>query len=178
MMLRQYRFVLWMDSSVKFRTGDLDLLFIKAKQNGVMARYDDQRGENLISAHTFRDTFEFFGEAPCAFKNCGEFSASFILIHSETELIRDYFIRPWVGCALIQECMTTKRSDWSHFFNRLCYKHVHYHTCHRYDQSVFGLLLYRLFPLNFMEHDIGGGVTMTCRDNPFWLPRNKECDLL
>ena len=173
-MLRYHRFVLWMDASIKFRTGDLDLLFAKAKKIGVLAKYDGY----LLAAHTFQDTVSFLGETPSVFRNSGEFSASVILIHSENKIIRNYFIRPWVGCALIKECMMTTRSDRSHFFNRLCFKHVHYHTCHRYDQSVFGLLMYRLFPLTYREHDIGKGVAETCRDEPFWVARNSKCDLI
>ena len=165
MMLRHYHFVLWMDASIKFKTGDLDLLFAKAKKTGVLAKYDS----HLLPAHTFQDTFRFFGETPCVFRNSGEFSASIILIHSENEIIRNCFVRPWVGCALIKECMITARSESSHFFNRLCFKHVHYHTCHRYDQRVFGLLMYRLFPLIYIEHDFGIGVAETCWPEKVWI---------
>ena len=157
-MLQKYQFILWMDSSIQFQTSDLDPLFLKAKEKGVMAKYDGY----LLASHTVEDTYKFLQETPCVFRDSREFSASLLLFHSGNDIIRDYLIKPWVACALIEDCQRTNHNE-----QKLlpCKTHVHYHTCHRYDQSVLGLLLYRLFSKNCKTFDIGSSFAKWCREN-------------
>lgn len=157
MMLKNFQFVLWIDSSIQIQTAYLDPLFKRAKAKGVIAKYDGF----LLPSHTHQDTYKFLGETPCVFRESGEFSASFLLFHTENKIIRDYLIKPWVACALIEDCMRTKHEETSLL---LCWTHKHYHACHRYDQAVFGLLLFRLFHNTYKEHDLGSAVAKWCRE--------------
>ena len=151
---------MWMDSSIQFKTNDLDLFFIKGKKEGILAKYDGF----LLPSHTLQETFTFLHETPCVFRNSGEFSASLILFHNGNDIVRNFFIKPWVSCALIEDCMKTRRAEWSHLIIKLCFTHQHYFACHRYDQAVFGLLMHRLFHDSYMEHDFGGRVANWCRE--------------
>ena len=62
-MLETYRFVVWMDTSIVFRTAELDDLFTKAREQGVMARH------HSLAAHTNEQTFIFLQEPPCLFRH-------------------------------------------------------------------------------------------------------------
>ena len=158
MMLQTYQFILWIDSSIRFQTSDLDPLFLKAKEKGVMAKYDGF----LLASHTNEDTYSFLQETPCVFRNSREFSASLLLFHSGNNIVRNYLIKPWVACALIEGCQKTHHEESTLL---MCRTHQHYHACHRFDQAVLGLLLYRLFSENCIDFDIGGSVAKWCREN-------------
>ena len=149
MMLQTYRFAMWMDTSVRFMTSDLDSLFIQAKQNGIMSRF----GGHRLPTHMHEDTFQFLQEPPCLYRDFGEFNGGMLLFHSNNKLVYNYILTPWLKCALIEECMKTRHP----IGGKLLYcpqSHVKYHSCHRYDQAVLSLLIYRLFHNSFMEHNI------------------------
>ena len=148
-MLQNYRFVAWLDTSVILETADLDPLFIQAKKQGVMSR----SGGHLLVAHTHEDTFRFLQEPPCLYRKFKEFIGRLLILHSDNRLVNDYVIQPWVKCALTEECMKTKQNTGGKLL--ACRSHTIYHSCHRYDQSILSLLIYRLFSDSYMEHHIG-----------------------
>ena len=139
---------MWMDTSVRFKTNKLDSLFIKAKKEGILSSLN----ENSIAAHTMPETFQFLQEEPCLFRNYEEFTATFLLIHSD-HVAYDYLVVPWVSCALIEDCMKTKRNS---FWIQICSDPLTYHNCHRFDQSVLAILMYRLFHRSYLNHTIDG----------------------
>lgn len=151
MMLQTYRFVMWMDTSVRFETSDLDPLFINAKKEGVMSRHD----VHLLPAHLHEETFIFLQEPPCLYRNLTEFQAAMLLFHSDHKLIYDYIFTPWLKCALIEKCMKTRKPTGGKLL--YCKSNKVYHSCHRYDQAVLSLLLFRLFPNSYMSHIIEEG---------------------
>lgn len=154
-MLETYRFVVWMDTSIVFRTAELDDLFTKAREQGVMARHD----HHSLAAHTNEETFLFLQEPPCLFRNFSEFITGLTIFHSDNKLIYDYIFQPWLKCALIEDCMKTKHQTGGRLL--YCKSHKVYHSCHRYDQTILSILLYRLFPTSYMDHHI---------DDKFWIP--------
>ena len=147
-MLQTYRFVFWMDTCVRFTTSDLDPLFIQAKQLGVMSRHD----VHLLPSHIHEDTFLFLHEPPCLYRNLTEFQGGMLLFHSGNKLVYDYILTPWLKCALIEECMKTKHPTDEKLL--YCRSHKIYHSCHRYDQAVLSLLLYRMFQNSYMNFHI------------------------
>ena len=155
-MLQNYRFVIWLDTSVILETADLDPFFIRAKHQGVMSRCDT----HLLAAHTHEDTFRFLQEPPCLYRKYKEFIGRLLIFHSDNKLVNDYVIQPWVKCALSEECMKTKHSTGGKLLR--CPSHKIYHSCHRYDQAVLSMLIYRLFPESYMDHHI---------DDTFFIPR-------
>ena len=104
MMLQTYRFAMWMDTSVRFKTSDLDSLFIQAKHHGIMSRF----GGHRLPTHLHENTFQFLHEPPCLYRDFGEFQGGMLLFHSNNKLVYDYIFTPWLKCALIEECMKTR----------------------------------------------------------------------
>ena len=139
---------MWLDTSVILETSELDPLFVQAKQQGVMSRCDHL----LLAAHTNEDTFRFLQEPPCLYRKYKEFIGRLLIFHSGNKLVNEYVIQPWVKCALVEECMKTRHRIGGNLL--YCQSHNIYHSCHRYDQSILSLLMYRLFPESYMEHHI------------------------
>lgn len=147
MVLQTHRFTMWMDTSTRFQTSNLDNLFRRAQQQGVMASLD----KHSIASHTHQDTFSFLQEAPCLFKDLGEFQGGLVLIHSGNTTVYEYLLQPWVACALIEDCMKTRHYSW---WIIGCKHGKHYHECHRSDMSVLSILMYRLFHNYYRDHAI------------------------
>ena len=103
-MMKTYRFVMWMDTSTRFKTYRLDLHFLKAKRLGVMARRD----KHSLASHTHEDTSNFLQEPPCLYKNLPEIQAGLVVFSSDNKIVYDNIFTPWVKCALIEDCMKTK----------------------------------------------------------------------
>ena len=144
--LNDYPFVMWMDASVLLRNNNLTWLFEKIKQQGVMAG----EGGNNIAARTKEQTFKFLQEPPCLYRR-NEFEGTFIAVY-QTQFVQEYFMKPWVSCALSIGCMV---------FDHLIFPTLHltctsedhfYHECHRYDQSVLSMLLNRLYHTDLENH--------------------------
>ena len=151
MVLQEYPFVMWMDSSVRFTTGNLRPLFDKAISSGVVQMF---RNKSTIWEFTHQDTFEFLNEPPCLY-HYPEFGGSFVLIYAK-DYVLDGIINPWVKCALIEKCMVTTRPRGEILKCTDVKKNAtQYHICHRYDQSVISLLMYRLFHDEIDTHLIG-----------------------
>ena len=136
MLLREFGFVMWMDTSVRFTDSDQDRLFQAAKDHGVIYR----PGFYNLVVHTDYDTFSFLNEDPCLFQNQNEIEANMILVY-RTQVTNDFFMKPLVLCALSFGCIVTKGS------HRMldCTDKTNPHSCHRFDQSVFTILISRLY---------------------------------
>ena len=161
LMLQTHKFVMWMDSSIRFLTPDLDSLFAQAKKHGILAFHD----VHLLPSHVHEDMFDFLQETPCLYRNFGEFSASLMLVHSDHQIAEEYIIRPWASCALVEHCIETKYPV-SRLIN--CQSHKHYHSSHRYDQALLSILLYRLFHDSYSDHVIDQAYFRWCRSNNCW----------
>ncbi|CAL1548778.1 unnamed protein product [Lymnaea stagnalis] len=93
-----------------------------------------------IPVHTIRQTFDYFGESPCAFgqfpeleANNGMFKRDQFVIHAVLE--------PWARCALEPSCMCPVAP------NTVldCRRPIADHRCHRFDQSAIGMITAKLF---------------------------------
>ena len=147
LMLQISQFVMWMDASVQFKTSKLNELFAQAKQYGVLMHHN----QFSLPAHVHRDTFTFLEESPCLFKDFTEYEAGLILIHSGHSVVKNYIIDPWVKCAVIEDCMKTKNNEME-IIN--CPSHTTFHMCHRFDQAVLSILIFRLFHRSYRNHNI------------------------
>ena len=155
LVLKEYRFVVWMDTSHRFKTHLLDDLFAEARQKGIMV---DDKGKSLtetIPARTRKTLFDYLGEHPCTFRYDGEKQGGFLLFYNSPFVTR-YFLRPLVSCALAVGCMDPVDNSWNYKY-LLCPhypKMFDWHRCHRFDQSMIGILYTRLFHGNFSEHAV------------------------
>ena len=147
MMLQSYRFVMWMDTSIRFKTSDLDPLFEKGKLMGILSKPSSHR---FLASRVHEDTFIFLKEPPCLYRTGTIFQGGILLFHSEHKLLYDYIIQPWVACALIEDCMKTRHEP------KLILPNCSdaYHSCHRYDQAVLSILIIRLFTESANDHVI------------------------
>ena len=161
MMLQISQFVMWMDASIRLKTAELDPLFKQAKQQGVMMYHNVWS----LPAHIHEDTFKFLEESPCLYKNFTEYHAGLILIHSGNSVVNNYIIEPWVKCALIEECMKTKHDEMKIL---KCPSHTKFHSCHRFDQAILSLLIFRLFHNSFKDHGIAHSYFDICYDQTCW----------
>ena len=147
MVLQEYPFVVWMDSSLRFTTGNLQPLFDKAISSGIVQMF---RNCSTILEHTHQDTFQILNEPPCLY-NTPELGGGFVALYAK-DYILDGILNPWTKCALIEACMVT-----THEAREIlkCPKRGStkaYHQCHRYDQSVLGILVYRMFHDEMDKH--------------------------
>ena len=160
--LKKHRFVFWMDSSIRFMTGNLDWVFKHAQSLGVSASI----GFATIAARTQKTTFDILQEQPCMYRATNEFEATVIIIYA-TDFIMQYFMIPWVSCALTNDCLVPKISP-EKYLN--CLRDEYYHDCHRFDQSILSLLMARLFHDNLKAHSMTHTFFQICKggfDLPF-----------
>ena len=148
--------MMWMDASVHFKKSDLDPLFTQAKKLDVLMWMPG----GSLAAHTHKDTFNFLDEAPCLYRS-SEFHAGLILLHGGSDIVKKYIVDPWVKCALIENCMKTKHNE-----TKLlkCPSSSAFHSCHRFDQAVLSILVYRLYHDSYRNHNIALSYFRLCWD--------------
>ena len=144
LVLNEYPFALWMDSSVRLKTSYLDWLFERIKKEGVLAG----EGGLSVAARTKESTFLSLGEEPCLYRR-HEFEGTFIAVY-ESKFVQTYFMQPWVSCALSKGCMVL--DDYPLLHLQCGATDRYYHECHRYDQSVLSILMHRLFHSDLDNH--------------------------
>ncbi|XP_061176097.1 uncharacterized protein LOC133185049 [Saccostrea echinata] len=141
LLLQEFDFVMWTDASVRFNGRPLDKLFQGAKEVGVQAI----PGWGSIAVRTNQRTFTALGEEMCLF-DYPEFEATWMaFVRSEFTLTA--VMRPLVSCALQYGCMDFKNSK---SFLGCPLRKKRFGACHRFDQSVIGIILARLF--NYKSH--------------------------
>ena len=153
--LKKHRFVLWMDSSIRFKTEDLDWVFKWAQRLGVLA----PGGFAPTAARTLKTTFDILQEPPCLYRATNEFEATFIIIYA-TDFVMQYFMIPWVSCALTNDCLVPKNSPGKYLG---CNHDEYYHSCHRFDQSILSILMTRLFHDNLKSHAMAHTFFQICK---------------
>ena len=141
--LKQYPLVMWVDSSVRFRTSNLSRLIEDAVSIGVQVslEFNSHRVkiEASVAERTDLRTFQYLGEDPCLFQTYGEVHAGWVFLYRSIFTLK-YIMKPWVSCALHYGCMVITRAtmDCDSSASRIG-------KCHRFDQSVLGIILTRLF---------------------------------
>ena len=144
-MLQEFPFVMWLDASITFNENSLDPLFSEALQTGIKIRI----GSGSIAVRTHPNTFKALGEDPCMF-NHPELPAGWILIKRNKFTLYG-IMKPWVSCSLQYGCMTYSnyKALWS--CPAVKNKRKYFGSCHRFDQSVIGIILLRLFSTNIQH---------------------------
>ena len=155
MALREYPFVMWMDSSVRFTTGNLQPLFDKALSSGIVQIIRTKGRPPSVSLETHQETFEFLNEPPCLYHKEIMLPAGFIVLYPKDPIF-DGILNPWTKCALIEECIWTTRPI-REILKCPQNASVTAHRCHRYDQSVLNILMKRLFHDDIENHLVAEG---------------------
>ncbi|KAK3083310.1 hypothetical protein FSP39_019165 [Pinctada imbricata] len=138
LVLIEYDFVMWIDSSVRFNGSPLSPLYEEARTVEVKILH----GWDPIIRNTHLNTFNALGEAPCMFKR-REIQAGWILVKRTNFTLRA-IMKPWVSCALQFGCMAQDNAEII-ILSPDERNEDQYHVCHRFDQSVIAIILTRLF---------------------------------
>ncbi|KAL3883552.1 hypothetical protein ACJMK2_029805 [Sinanodonta woodiana] len=138
--LNEYGFVLWIDASIRYLTGDLDSLFEMAMKDGIKII----SGGFGVGYRTDPATFKSLREDPCLFADKNEIQTGFFLIY-RTRFTIETIMRPWVSCALTSGCVYFPGSQ-----DRIsCVNQRGLGFCHRFEQSVMSIILWRLYHADF-----------------------------
>jgi len=139
-MLAEYGFVWWLDSSVRFKSRDITHALSEARKNGILYNtHHDVRNTLGIVKQTDPRTFSFLREDSCKFRPFSEISATTILVHYSN--VTWSVIKAWVTCALDKHCIAPEGTRRKINCNT---KDPSDGRCHRFDQSVLGILLRRV----------------------------------
>lgn len=156
MALQEYGFVIWMDSAVYLNDGNLRAGIDIAKLHGVAAGHKRVMFPDInLAFETDIQTFKALGEEPCAFRNSFRFNSALIFIR-RTPFTYKYIMRPWVSCALTKSCIVAYRPS-----NMKCVGANDYGYCHRFDQSIFSIILNRVFQTKLTDIDLQDKVKWT-----------------
>ena len=158
--------MIWMDASVRFLNSNLEPKFQDAKRYGVLA----SEGYAPIAVRTHPKTFKILEEEACAFKQVNEWEATFIII-SANKFVSEYFMKPWVFCALTFGCLVPDDNT-EGYINCKGVRNV-YFDCHRFDQSILSILLARLYNDNLGAHVMKHNFYSFCKsvDYAWFLPQ-------
>ncbi|XP_046564324.1 uncharacterized protein LOC124273154 isoform X1 [Haliotis rubra] len=143
-------YIVWVDSSVRFRTGQLTPMFEDARARGLAF---SPVGKYALAEHTSKDMFQYFSDSACHFSQYNEAEAGFQILHNDP-FIRNFLVKVWTACALDPLCMATDQSEPQFHCNN---KIRQYSKCHRFDQSAYSLILAKLFRQNIMSFYIPKG---------------------
>ena len=142
LLLMEFDFVMWTDASVRFDGRPFDKLIQDVKEIGVQV----VPGWGSIAVRTNPRTFAAFGEQMCMF-DYPEMEATWMAF-KRTEFTLTAVMKPWVSCALQYGCMNFAKSK--QYLKCPRGKKQRLGSCHRFDQSVLGIILTRLF--NYKSH--------------------------
>ncbi|XP_052791359.1 uncharacterized protein LOC128225544 [Mya arenaria] len=139
--LMEFGFVWWLDSSVRFISGDLEPTLSLARAHGALYNvHHDEHNVLGITRQTDARTFTFLKEDTCKFKPFAEVSATTVLFYFNS--ITKAVVKAWVKCALNEDCIAPKGSN----LKIICdLKDSRDGRCHRFDQSVLGILFRRIY---------------------------------
>ncbi|KAK3591777.1 hypothetical protein CHS0354_019549 [Potamilus streckersoni] len=96
-----------------------------------------------LGGHVDPDTFKYLGEDPCLFYDKKDAAGGGIIVR-RTDFTLETIMRPWVSCALSFGCMVTSRSK--ELFDCPAIDGLTpLGSCHRFDQAILGIILYRVY---------------------------------
>ncbi|XP_060587680.1 uncharacterized protein LOC132743170 [Ruditapes philippinarum] len=136
-LLMEFGFVWWVDSSVRFKTLDVENVFWAAKRYGLLFNIFPEMVKRNLTKTTDARTFKYLGEDSCKFRNFHVTDANSVLIYFNS--VTRVLIRAWTRCALDKNCIAphgSKHCDVSAPYTG---------SCHNYDKSVLGLLTSRVY---------------------------------
>ncbi|KAK3094932.1 hypothetical protein FSP39_007991 [Pinctada imbricata] len=135
--LKDFEQIIYVDTSFRFSAkNSLNTYLERSKMHGIQLPFDLRP----VSTMTDERTFRFLGEEPCSFYGYTEAAAQIFII-SRSEFTLQAVIKPLLSCALQFGCMAHPRevSLLSCHFEKVM------HACHRFDQSVIGIIITRIF---------------------------------
>ena len=155
--MKEHPFVIWLDSSIRFTTGNLTLMFEMTISSGVIQL--EFSGTNIVR-NTHSQTFETLNEPRCLYRKYHMNPSGVVALFAKDYIIEG-IMKPWVKCALVERCMQTNMP-----YKGVVCSHT---ACHRYDQSVINILITRLFHRVMKRH-----LMFLCEFLFVWRPHHKR----
>ncbi|XP_053402554.1 uncharacterized protein LOC128557917 [Mercenaria mercenaria] len=153
LLLMEYDFVWWVDTSVRFVTDGIETAIEQAILHRILYRVSpDKQTTGTLIKNTMEATFQFLKESICNFKQFNEVFATSLVFHADR--ISLAAVQAWVKCALNEGCIAPYGSQLKH---RCDFSNDYEERCHRFDQSVIGIIIRRLFQEqndNFLQGDL------------------------
>ncbi|KAH3822327.1 uncharacterized protein LOC127831637 [Dreissena polymorpha] len=103
MVLNEYPFAIWMDTSIRFKQVNISQLFEDARQMNIIG----VEGEIAIARITLPGTFSHFDKQPCKFINLTDIQSGFLIARATPFVVKN-ILKPWVACALLLDCMVPR----------------------------------------------------------------------
>ena len=147
--LKSYETVIYVDSSVKFKSNKIQNLLDIGKEIGILTRYLPLK-TNCFTDHRM---FKWFNLTRSNFNGLMTLEAS-LMIFQKT-FITSLIMKAWVSCALDESCISPPGST------PLCGRVLTFYmcgpegfSCHRFDQSALTLIttFFFRYPPNFLIH--------------------------
>lgn len=142
--LKEHDFVMYLDACIRFSgfwiKNRLDKIMQRTKKTGIQLQKSPRW---IVSNQTKLDTFIFLEEEECMF-SYPELESGLIVLYRNSFLM-NAIIRPWVACALTENCMSNPFPQFLKPCSKDVYKMILWARCHRFDQSVLNIILIRIF---------------------------------
>jgi hypothetical protein len=142
----EFGFLWWMDTSVRLTTTDIKFVLSRAARYGTLFTVSgNTKAVGTLTKHTLKATFDYLQENSCKFKSFHEIWATSLMFHINN--VTRSVVKAWTTCALNEECIAPPGS------RIICNMELEIDgRCHRFDQSVFGIIIRRLFHDNDLPH--------------------------
>ncbi|GFO21702.1 hypothetical protein PoB_004820700 [Plakobranchus ocellatus] len=129
--------IVWQDSSVRWFRESFLASLDRAYEAGhqVVRHFKSHR----IPANTLKETFDYIHEDACGYLPYPEIQGN-VHIHRADDFNRRVVFEPWTRCALEKQCMCPRPPS-----TVIGCDSGTLHRCHRFDQSVMGIILSRLY---------------------------------
>ncbi len=133
-MIYEYDTVIYIDTSVKIRSNEIDTIIQTVKQLGMMSRYI----KTSLNCYTDNRMYEWFNENENDYESILSAEANFIILHRN--FLTSLLMKVWVTCALDETCLAPKGShiyggvkNWLGGGCNVC-------GCHRFDQDALSIV--------------------------------------
>ncbi|XP_059162977.1 uncharacterized protein LOC131946302 isoform X1 [Physella acuta] len=131
------KLLVYQDTSVRW-SDRIQQVLDRAWDIGI--QYFRSDGMARIPLHTLIQTFDYFGEEPCAFNIFPELPGGLSMYRKDVFNIRA-ILEPWARCAIEPECVCPVNP----FKVIWCHGEHKDHRCHRFDQSAIGMITAKIF---------------------------------
>ncbi|PVD22352.1 hypothetical protein C0Q70_18162 [Pomacea canaliculata] len=132
------KLLMWMDASVRFKSGDVSLIIQRVMADGFFI----QRDGWMMPRHVMPVMLQYFHTEACLLAPFYEVEANFFVVKNEP-LMSKVVLDPWVACAFAPRCVYPG-DDWRKLLP--CHGDKRgYSVCHRFDQAALGVILVTLF---------------------------------
>lgn len=120
--MRSYDSVLYLDSSIRFKSGELAPIFTTLKETGLLTQFIGLK----LTCYTNPQMFAWFNEEVKSYESFFTIEANILLFHRN--FLTTLMMKSWVTCALDENCIAPPGSR----IGGCC-------GCHRYDQDAITL---------------------------------------